>query len=204
MTPGGLLSPTEVSADGTLRTPRVVGGRDADLLLLAVRDADSGRQLTPCPPPPARRSARRAKRVRDLSTVSGALVGQPCWPTAWRPRPRRTAGRPRRGRDRCPAHRPGRPHDHMSAAYAKDRTSSASRSEASRPSSTFGHARVALEFARPLPTAPPGRWPRHSPRSPTMRPWPRRWRRTPPTWRPGRPAGPRASGTRGSSTSTSS
>ena len=30
VTPGGLTSPTEVSADGTLRTPRVVGARDAE------------------------------------------------------------------------------------------------------------------------------------------------------------------------------
>ncbi len=36
VTSAGIVSPTEVSADGTLRTPRVVGARDAAILLLAV------------------------------------------------------------------------------------------------------------------------------------------------------------------------
>jgi alkylation response protein AidB-like acyl-CoA dehydrogenase len=49
VTPGGIVSPTEVSADGTLRTPRVVGARDAGLLLLACRDAESGWQLHAVP-----------------------------------------------------------------------------------------------------------------------------------------------------------
>ena len=75
VTPGGVVSPTEVSADGTLRTPRVVGARDAGLLLLAVRDADSGWQLHAVPatsctayPTPALSAS------RDLSTVHWPLA----------------------------------------------------------------------------------------------------------------------------------
>src|SRR6202451_2032175 len=49
VTPAGTVSPTAVSADGTLRTPRVVGARDASILLLACRDADSGWQLHAVP-----------------------------------------------------------------------------------------------------------------------------------------------------------
>jgi alkylation response protein AidB-like acyl-CoA dehydrogenase len=47
--PGGLSSPTTVSADGLLRTPRVIGAAGADVLLLAARDADSGWQLHAVP-----------------------------------------------------------------------------------------------------------------------------------------------------------
>jgi alkylation response protein AidB-like acyl-CoA dehydrogenase len=74
VTVGGLLSPTAVSADGTLRTPRVVGARAAAFLLLACRDADSGWQLHAVPaasctvyPTPALSSS------RDLSTVHWPL-----------------------------------------------------------------------------------------------------------------------------------
>src|SRR5580700_2841550 len=45
----GPSSPTTVSADGMLRTPRVVGARDAGVYLLAVRDPDSGWQLHAVP-----------------------------------------------------------------------------------------------------------------------------------------------------------
>jgi alkylation response protein AidB-like acyl-CoA dehydrogenase len=45
----GLTSPTTVSADGMLHTPRVVGARDAAVLLLACRDADSGWQVHAVP-----------------------------------------------------------------------------------------------------------------------------------------------------------
>ncbi len=74
VTADGLVSPTTVSADGTLRTPRVVGARDAAILLLACRDADSGWQLHAVPassctvhPTPALSS------TRDLSTVHWPL-----------------------------------------------------------------------------------------------------------------------------------
>ena len=43
--PTGLTSPSSVSADGNLATPRVAGATEADLLLLAARDADSGWQV---------------------------------------------------------------------------------------------------------------------------------------------------------------
>ncbi len=75
VTPGGLVSPTEVAADGTLRTPRVVGARDAALLLLAVRDPDSGWQLHAVPAASVtvfRTPALSASR--DLSTVHWPLA----------------------------------------------------------------------------------------------------------------------------------
>jgi alkylation response protein AidB-like acyl-CoA dehydrogenase len=70
----GLSSPTTVSADGMLRTPRVVGSSGAELLLLACRDADSGWQVHAVPaasctstPTPALSSS------RDLATVHWPL-----------------------------------------------------------------------------------------------------------------------------------
>ncbi len=47
--PAGPSSPTTASADGMLRTPRVVGARDAAVFLLACRDPDSGWQLHAVP-----------------------------------------------------------------------------------------------------------------------------------------------------------
>ena len=47
--PRGPSSPTTVSADGMLRTPRVAGARDAAIFLLACRDPDSGWQLHAVP-----------------------------------------------------------------------------------------------------------------------------------------------------------
>jgi alkylation response protein AidB-like acyl-CoA dehydrogenase len=74
VTATGPTSPTVVSADGLLRTPRVVGARDAAILLLACRDPDSGWQLHAVPasacvidPTPALSS------TRDLSTVRWPL-----------------------------------------------------------------------------------------------------------------------------------
>ena len=46
---GGLSSPTTVSADGMLHTPRVVGASGADVMLLSCRDADSGWQVHAIP-----------------------------------------------------------------------------------------------------------------------------------------------------------
>ncbi len=75
VTSDGIVSPTEVAADGTLRTPRVVGARDAVLLLLAVRDPDSGWQLHAVPA--ASCTAFRTPALsasRDLSTVHWPLA----------------------------------------------------------------------------------------------------------------------------------
>jgi len=47
--PAGPSSPTTISADGILHTPRVVGWRDATVFLLACRDPDSGWQLHAVP-----------------------------------------------------------------------------------------------------------------------------------------------------------
>jgi alkylation response protein AidB-like acyl-CoA dehydrogenase len=47
--PAGPSSPTTISADGILHTPRVVGWRDAATFLLACRDPDSGWQLHAVP-----------------------------------------------------------------------------------------------------------------------------------------------------------
>ncbi len=68
-------SPSEVSADGMLRTPRVVGARDADLLLLACRDDDSGWQLHAVPAATCRIDPTPAlSSTRDLSTVHWPLA----------------------------------------------------------------------------------------------------------------------------------
>jgi alkylation response protein AidB-like acyl-CoA dehydrogenase len=70
----GVTSPSEVSADGMLRTPRVAGARDAAILLLACRDDESGWQLHAVPsasctakPTPA------LSATRDLATVHWPL-----------------------------------------------------------------------------------------------------------------------------------
>ncbi len=47
--PAGPTSPTTISADGILHTPRVIGWRDATVFLLACRDPDSGWQLHAVP-----------------------------------------------------------------------------------------------------------------------------------------------------------
>ena len=75
VTAGGIASPSEVSADGTLRTPHVVGARDAAILLLACRDDESGWQLHAVPsasctaePTPA------LSATRDVSIVHWPLA----------------------------------------------------------------------------------------------------------------------------------
>jgi alkylation response protein AidB-like acyl-CoA dehydrogenase len=73
----GPSSPTIVSPDGMLRTPRVVGARDATVFLLAARDPDSGWQLHAVP---ARTCTVQATdsldQARDLSTVSWPLSSE--------------------------------------------------------------------------------------------------------------------------------
>src|SRR6185312_7053293 len=72
--PAGPSSPTTVSPDGMLRTPRVAGGRDAGTFLLACRDADSGWQLHAVPAEVCHVQATDTlDRARDLSTVSWPL-----------------------------------------------------------------------------------------------------------------------------------
>jgi alkylation response protein AidB-like acyl-CoA dehydrogenase len=66
----GPTSPTTVSADGNLRTPRVSGARGAAVLLLACRDVDSGWQVHAVPA--ASCEVHRTPALdptRDLSTV---------------------------------------------------------------------------------------------------------------------------------------
>jgi hypothetical protein len=71
---GGPSSPTTVSPDGLLRTPRVVGARDATVCLLACRDPDSGWQLHAVPAAACTVHATPAlDRARDLSTVHWPL-----------------------------------------------------------------------------------------------------------------------------------
>jgi alkylation response protein AidB-like acyl-CoA dehydrogenase len=71
----GPSSPTTVSADGMLRTPRVVGARDAGVYLLAVRDADSGWQLHAVPAGACSvEPTATLDQARDLSTVGWPLT----------------------------------------------------------------------------------------------------------------------------------
>jgi alkylation response protein AidB-like acyl-CoA dehydrogenase len=153
VTVGGLVSPSEVTADGTLRTPRVVGGRDAAILLLACRDAESGWQLHAVPeascvaePTPALSAS------RDLSTVHWPLSSDTllAYGVAAEAAAGLLADRAAAGSaallvglaDRMVA---------MTAAYAKERH------QFGRPIGSFqavkhllADARVALEFARPV------------------------------------------------------
>ncbi len=70
----GLVSPTTVSADGLLSTPRVVGARDAAVCVLACRDDDSGWQLHAVPTASCRIEATPSLGpTRDLSTVHWPL-----------------------------------------------------------------------------------------------------------------------------------
>ena len=152
ITSGGITSPTEVAADGMLRTPRVVGVRDADLLVLAVRDDESGWQLHAVPaasctahPTPA------LSATRDLATVHWPLSSDTllAYGVAAEAAVSLLADRAAAGTaamligltDRMVT---------MTAAYAKERHQFA------KPIGSFqavkhllANARVALEFARP-------------------------------------------------------
>jgi alkylation response protein AidB-like acyl-CoA dehydrogenase len=73
----GPSSPTTVSADGMLRTPRVVGARDAAVFLLACRDPDSGWQLHAVPAEAcAVHPTVALDLARDLSTVQWPLSSE--------------------------------------------------------------------------------------------------------------------------------
>jgi alkylation response protein AidB-like acyl-CoA dehydrogenase len=73
----GIASPSEVSADGMLRTPRVVGARDADIVLLACRDDESGWQLHAVPVASCVvESTPSLSSARDLSTVHWPLSSE--------------------------------------------------------------------------------------------------------------------------------
>ncbi len=73
----GPSSPTTVSADGMLRTPRVAGARDAAIFLLAVRDPDSGWQLHAVPSAACTIHATPAlDQTRDLAVVHWPLSAE--------------------------------------------------------------------------------------------------------------------------------
>lgn len=73
----GIASPSVVSADGRLRTPRVVGARDAAILLLACRDDESGWQLHAVPAASCTAEPTAAlSATRDLSTVHWPLASE--------------------------------------------------------------------------------------------------------------------------------
>jgi alkylation response protein AidB-like acyl-CoA dehydrogenase len=153
VTADGLVSPSVVTADGTLRTPRVVGTRAAAILLLACRDAESGWQLHAVPrascvaePTPALSAS------RDLSTVHWPLSSDTllAYGVAAEAAAGLLADRAAAGTaallvglaDRMVA---------MTASYAKERH------QFGRPIGSFqavkhllADARVALEFARPV------------------------------------------------------
>jgi alkylation response protein AidB-like acyl-CoA dehydrogenase len=152
VTTRGITSPTEVSADGMLRTPRVSGARDAGILLLACRDDESGWQLHAVPASSSTAEATPALSAsRDLSTVHWPLASDTllAYGVAAEAAAGLLADRAAAGSaallvglaDRMVT---------MAASYAKERH------QFGRPIGSFqavkhhlANARVALEFARP-------------------------------------------------------
>jgi alkylation response protein AidB-like acyl-CoA dehydrogenase len=152
VTPAGIGSPTEVTADGTLRTPRVTGARGAAIFLLACRDTESGWQLHAVPAASCQARATPAlSSSRDLSTVQWPLASDTllAYGVAAEAAAALVADRAAAGTaallvglaDRMLV---------MAAAYAKERH------QFGKPIGSFqavkhllANARVALEFARP-------------------------------------------------------
>jgi alkylation response protein AidB-like acyl-CoA dehydrogenase len=148
----GPSSPTTVSADGMLRTPRVVGARDAAVYLLAARDPDSGWQLHAVPAGEcAVHPTAALDEARDLSTVQWPLSSDTL--LAYGVAAEASVGlMADRGAAGAAAYLIGLA-DHMitmAADYAKERQ------QFGRPIGSFqavkhllANARVKLEFARP-------------------------------------------------------
>ena len=152
VTANGIVSPTEVTADGMLRTPRVVGAREAAILLLACRDPESGWQLHAVPAASCTGRATPAlSSSRDLSTVHWPLDADTllAYGVAAEAAAALLADRAAAGSgalliglaDRMVA---------MASSYAKERH------QFGKPIGSFqavkhhlANARVALEFARP-------------------------------------------------------
>jgi hypothetical protein len=205
----GPSSPTTVSADGMLRTPRVVGARDAAVYLLACRDPTRAGSCTPSRPRPVPSTAHaHARPARDLSTVHWPLSADTllAYGVAAEASVGLMADRGAAGSAAFTSDRAGRSHDHHGGDYAKERQ------QFGKPIGSFqavkhllANARVKLEFARPatyraawsLATAQPT----VSHDASMAKAWPR----TPPTWPPGSPSRCTApSATPGSAISTSS
>jgi alkylation response protein AidB-like acyl-CoA dehydrogenase len=152
VTTDGVTSPTEVSADGMLRTPRVVGVRDADLLLLACRDDDSGWQLHAVPSTSCTAETQPTlSAARDLATVHWPLSSETllAYGVAAEAAASLLADRAAAGTAALLVGLAERMLS-MAAAYAKDRH------QFGKPIGSFqavkhqlANARVALEFARP-------------------------------------------------------
>ncbi len=152
VTPRGIVSPTEVSADGRLRTPRVVGGRDAAILLLACRDAESGWQLHAVPAASCTMDVTPAlSSSRDLATVHWPLASDTllAYGVAAEAAAALLADRAAAGSAALLVGLADRMLS-MAAAYAKERH------QFGKPIGSFqavkhllANARVALEFARP-------------------------------------------------------
>ena len=148
----GVASSTEVSADGTLRTPRVVGARDAALFLLACRDAESGWQLHAVPATSCSvRTQPALSAARDVATVHWPLTSDTllAYGVAAEAAVALLADRAAAGTAALLVGLAGRMLS-MTSTYAKERQ------QFGKPIGSFqavkhhlANARVALEFARP-------------------------------------------------------
>ncbi len=183
--PAGPSSPTTVSADGMLRTPRVVGARDAAIFLLAVRDPDSGWQLHAVPSGACTTHATPAlDPTRDLAVVHWPLSAETL--LAYGVAAEASVGlhgRSRRSRLCRALERAGRSDDHVGrrrrqGASPVRRSRRELRGREAPPGRRQGQARIVTpgDVSRRLGSRRP-----HSRRCPMTRRWPKPWRRMSPT-----------------------
>ncbi len=186
--PAGPSSPTTVSADGMLHTPRVVGWRDATVFLLACRDPDSGWQLHAVPALACTtQGTPTLDPGRDVATVHWPLSADTllAYGVAAEASVSVMADRGRRRVGRAPE-RSGRSHDHLGRRLRQGAppVRPTHRKLPSHQEPSGQRPRSNSNFPVRPPIAPHGPSPVRSQRFPTTHRWPRPWRRRQPSWLP--------------------